>query len=122
MTGVLIRPATLDDIVAIVDLYAAVAAEGRWVGRELPFDLEETRERFAAGIEAPDHYNTVAELTEPAQPAEPAGPSDPTGRGPGAPYAGQVGYLHLGVAPYGVAELGMHVAAAARGQGVGRAL
>jgi RimJ/RimL family protein N-acetyltransferase len=110
MTAAVIRPARLAEVPRMVELYADVAAEGRWIGRELPFDLEATRERFGAGIDAPDHYETVAELTG----------VDPDG----APYPfdGLVGYLHLGVAPYGVAELSMHIAAVARGQGIGRAL
>jgi RimJ/RimL family protein N-acetyltransferase len=110
MTAAVIRPARLGEVPRIVDLYADVAAEGRWIGRELPLDLEATRERFGASIGAADHYATVAELTGLAADGTPH------------PFDGLVGYLHLGVAPYGVAELGMHVAAAARGQGIGRAL
>lgn len=111
MTGVVVRLARLDEVRHIVQLYADVAGEGRWIGRELPFDLDETRQRFAAGIDAADHYNVVAELSA-------GGDRAAAGAGRG----GLVGYLHLGIAPYGVADLGMHVAAPMRGRGVGRAL
>src|SRR4051794_19101804 len=111
MTGIVIRPARLDEVGPIVQMYADVAGEGRWIGRELPFDLDETRQRFAAGIDAADHYNIVAELPDGAA-RDAAGPD----------HGGLVGYLHLGIAPYGVADLGMHVTASMRGQGVGRAM
>lgn len=108
---VVVRAATVDDVPAAVQLYAAVAAEGRWIGREVPFDEADTRDRWAATIDAKDHYNTVAEI-----PGRFVGVDDPPS------YGDLVGYLHLGVAPYGVAELGMHVAADVRGRGIGRAL
>jgi RimJ/RimL family protein N-acetyltransferase len=111
MTGVVIRPARLREVSQIVDMYADVAAEGRWIGREVPFDLEETRQRFGASIDAAEHYSVVAELADQSVP-----------HGAQHPYGGLAGYLHLGVTPYGVADLGMHVAASRRGQGVGRAL
>jgi RimJ/RimL family protein N-acetyltransferase len=110
-SDVVIRPARLDDIRPAVELYAAVAAEGRWIGRELPFDEAEIRDRWAATIGAAGHFNSVAEI-----PGRFAGVDEPPS------YGDLVGYLHLGVAPYGVAELGMHVAADVRGRGVGRAL
>ena len=56
-------------------------------------------------------------MAELADQADQAGPGDRI-----SPYGGLAGYVHLGVAPYGVADLGMHVAASMRGQGVGRAL
>jgi putative acetyltransferase len=117
MTGVVIRPARLPEVGRIVDLYAAVAAEGRWIGRELPFDLEETRQRFAAGIDSADHYNVVAEVAGPGPDGAESSTAQLGGRS-----GDLVGYLHLGVTPYGVAELGMHVARSMRGQGIGRAL
>jgi RimJ/RimL family protein N-acetyltransferase len=110
-SDVVIRPATLNDVQAAVDLYAAVAREGRWIGREVPFDEAETRDRWATTIGAEGHFNSVAEI-----PGRFAGVDDPPA------YGDLVGYLHLGVAPYGVAELGMHVAADVRGRGIGRAL
>jgi RimJ/RimL family protein N-acetyltransferase len=111
LSDVVIRPVTLADVPSAVALYAAVAAEGRWVGREVPFDETETGERWAAGIGAEGHLNTVAEI-----PGRFAGAGEPP------PYGDLVGYLHLGVAPYGVAELGMHLAADVRGRGIGRAM
>lgn len=44
---VAIREATEDDIGALVDVYEAVAAEGRWIGGEVPVDREaQTRGRM----------------------------------------------------------------------------
>lgn len=113
---VVVRPTTLDDVDAVLAMYAAVAAEGRWIGREVPFDLGAARERIAAAVDADGHHSTVAELVEPGDPGEPAaGGGDPR-------FGALVGQLHLGVEAYGVAELGMHVAAGHRGQGIGSAL
>jgi RimJ/RimL family protein N-acetyltransferase len=106
-----VRPATVDDIPGTVALYAAVAAEGRWIGREGPLDEAQIRERWGATIGADGHLNTVAEI-----------PGRFTARADPPPYGDQVGYLHLGLEPYGVAELGMHVARDVRGRGVGRAM
>src|SRR4051794_28462115 len=113
LTGsrLVVRRATLEDIPGTVALYAAVAAEGRWIGREWPLDEGQIRERWGATIGAEGHLNTVAEI-----PGRYVGQVDPP------PYGDQVGYLHLGVEPYGVAELGMHVASDVRGRGVGRAM
>jgi RimJ/RimL family protein N-acetyltransferase len=113
MSPVVIRPARLADLESIYVTFEQVAAEGRWIGRELPLDREATRQRFRSSLTEPGHYVSVAEIRE-QEPAGPAGPVDPSG--------GLVGQLHLGVAAYGVAELGMHVAAERRGQGIGRAL
>jgi RimJ/RimL family protein N-acetyltransferase len=97
--GVSIRDATLDDVDRLLELLVAVAGEGRWIGTEAPVDLEARRRRIAEGVEDPATVSLVAE----------AG---------GAP----IGQLVLHLAPYGVAELGMLVAAGWRGRGVGSAL
>jgi RimJ/RimL family protein N-acetyltransferase len=110
MSPIVIRPARLGDLEPIYVTFERVAAEGRWIGRELPLDRETTLQRFRSSLTEPGHYVSVAEITEP----EPALLDEPSG--------GLVGQLHLGVAPYGVAELGMHVASEWRGQGIGRAL
>jgi RimJ/RimL family protein N-acetyltransferase len=99
MSPVVIRPARLADLEPIYVAFERVAAEGRWIGRELPLDREATLQRFRSSLTEPGHYLSVAEVS-----------------------GGLVGQLHLGVAPYGVAELGMHVASEWRGQGIGRAL
>jgi RimJ/RimL family protein N-acetyltransferase len=99
-----IRMAELSDADAVIALTEAVAAEGRWIGRELPLDHDVTRTRFLDGVTAPGHLSIVAVDVGP----------DGLER--------IIGQLHLGLAPYGVADLGMLVATDRRGQGVGRAL
>src|SRR5687768_14040051 len=44
MADVTVRPATEDDIEAILDAYESVAAEGRWIGGEVPVDRERHRD------------------------------------------------------------------------------
>ena len=96
---VTVREATLADVDALVDLLVAVAGEGRWIGTEAPVDTERRRQRMAEEVEGTDAIILVAE----------AG---------GEP----VGELGLHLARYGVADLGMVVAAGWRGRGVGTAL
>jgi RimJ/RimL family protein N-acetyltransferase len=96
---VTVREATLADLDGLVALLVAVAGEGRWIATEAPVDLEARRARLAEQIEGEDAVVLVAE----------AG---------GAP----VGQLGLHLARYGVADLGMLVAAGWRGRGVGAAL
>jgi RimJ/RimL family protein N-acetyltransferase len=97
--AVTVRPATADDVDAMVAMLVEVAGEGRWIGTEDPVDTERRRRRMAADVEASDVVLLVAE----------AG---------GEP----VGQLGLELARYGVADLGMLVAAGWRGRGVGTAL
>jgi RimJ/RimL family protein N-acetyltransferase len=97
--AVTVREATLADVDALVDLLVAVAGEGRWIGTEAPVDVERRRRRMVEDVERPDVIVLVAE----------AG---------GQP----VGELGLHLAGYGVAELGMAVAAGWRGRGVGSSL
>jgi RimJ/RimL family protein N-acetyltransferase len=94
-----VREATPADVDGLVDLLVAVAGEGRWIGTEAPVDVERRRRRMAEEIEGPDAIVLVAEA--------------------GGALVGQLG-LHL--AGYGVADLGMLVAAGWRGRGVGSAL
>jgi RimJ/RimL family protein N-acetyltransferase len=96
--AVVVRPATLHDVGALVDLLAAVTEEGRWLGAEAPIDREERARRFADDIgERGMQWVAVA--------------GDEV-----------VGHLGLDLAPYGVAHLSMLVAADRRRQGVGSAL
>jgi RimJ/RimL family protein N-acetyltransferase len=95
----IVRPATEDDLDAAVNLYAAVAEEGRWIGAEAPVDKMERRARFESSIRRDDAQFFVA---------------DDDGR--------IVGELGIEVARYGVADFGMMVAADARGRGIGSAL
>lgn len=93
------RPATLDDLDAVVDLYAEVAAEGRWIAAEAPVNKLERRARFETSIRRDDAQMFVA---------------DDDGR--------IVGELGIEVSGYGVADFGMMVATDARGRGLGSAL
>ena len=94
---VTVREATLADVDALVDLLVAVAGEGRWIATEAPVDTERRRQRMAEEVEGTDAIILVAEAG-----GEPVG--------------------ELGLARYGVADLGMAVAAGWRGRGVGTAL
>jgi ribosomal protein S18 acetylase RimI-like enzyme len=94
-----VRDATLADVEALVAILVDVAGEGRWIGTEAPVDVGRRRRRMVEDVESDDVIVLVAE----------AG---------GAP----VGQLGLRLAPYGVADLGMVVAAGWRGRGVGTAL
>jgi len=97
--AVTVRAARPADIDGLLDLLVAVAGEARWIGTEVPVDVERRRQRLAAGIEGDDAVVLVAEA------------------------GGQlVGQLDLHLARYGVADLGMLVAAGWRGRGVGAAL
>jgi RimJ/RimL family protein N-acetyltransferase len=97
--GIKVREATLADAGALVDLLVAVAGEGRWIATEAPVDLDRRRRRMVEDIEGADAVVLVAEAD-------------------GTP----VGQLGLHLERYGVAELGMAVAAGWRGRGVGGAL
>ena len=97
--AVTVREANLADVDALVAILADVAGEGRWIATEAPVDVERRRRRMAEEVEGDDAIVLVAE----------AG---------GTP----VGQLGLRLAPYGVADLGMAVAAGWRGHGVGTAL
>jgi RimJ/RimL family protein N-acetyltransferase len=97
--AVTVRVADRADLDGLFDLLVAVAGEGRWIGTEAPVDVERRRRRMLEDIQGQEAVVLVAE----------AG---------GEP----VGQLDLHLARYGVADLGMLVAAAWRGRGVGTAL
>jgi len=91
-----VRPGDLD---AIVELFAAVAAEGRWIAAEAPIDRSQRRRRLRERLDQPETAMFVADA------------------------GGEViGMLRIDKAGYGVAELGMLVAAAWRRRGAGSAL
>jgi len=97
--SVTVRPATLADVDALVAMLAEVAGEGRWIATEAPVDVGQRRRRMVEDIEREDAVVLVAEV------------------------AGErVGELGLHLAGYGVADLGMAVAAGWRGRGIGSAL
>lgn len=93
-----VRPAAAADVAAAVELWGHVAAEGRWIGREV-VDREERHAELMGALGREGDGVFVA---------------DAAGR--------VVGQLGIALRPYGVAELGMHVASEWRGRGVGRAL
>jgi RimJ/RimL family protein N-acetyltransferase len=97
--AVTIREATLADVDRVLPLLVAVAGEGRWIGTEAPVDLDRRRQRMVEDIEGADAIILVAEAD-----------------------GELVGELGLHLARYGVADLGMLVAAGWRGRGVGAAL
>jgi RimJ/RimL family protein N-acetyltransferase len=86
---------------AIVDHYARVAEEGRWIAGEAPIDRAGRRVAFLGSIGADDVLMLVAE----------------TGDG-----GRVVGMLTAFARGSGVAELGMSVDADLRGRGLGTAL
>jgi RimJ/RimL family protein N-acetyltransferase len=96
---VVVRRARHRDLDRLVDLFAEVAAEGRWIGAELPLDRERRRRRFSEAMHDERAILLVAEVD------------------------GQlVGQLDMELVRYGVADLGMLVADGWRGQGLGTAL
>jgi RimJ/RimL family protein N-acetyltransferase len=97
--GFSIRPATEDDLDGLMAVREAVAREGRWIGAEVPLDVEGDRERLRPG--QPDTGSFVAV-------------ADDTGE--------VIGNLAIFLPRYLVADLGMAVLEAWRGKGVGRAL
>ena len=95
--GHAVRRAAATDVDAILDLYEAVAAEGRYIGRELPIDRDSLRPTWVESIEDPDGAWFVADVD-----GEIVGSASIQGRG--------------------VAHLGMQVARSHRGRGIGSVL
>jgi RimJ/RimL family protein N-acetyltransferase len=96
----IVRPATREDLEELVQHTWAVAAEGRWIGTEVPFDREARRgmlDRLSSGVSS---ALLVADTSA-------AG-------GPGV-----VGHISIDIAPYGVADIGMLIVAGWRGLGLG---
>ena len=108
MTGpgisIRIRAAEPEDFDAWVDLFEAVAAEGKWLGSEVPFDRDARRRGYDQTMADPGAAIFLAEAGGDDAPTE------------------QVGNIYIHVEPSGVADLGMAVADGWRGQGVGSAL
>jgi RimJ/RimL family protein N-acetyltransferase len=94
-----IRRATVADVDGVVELVAEVAAEGKWLATEIPFDRSARVERMCSGIETGRMVLFIAE--------------NPDGR--------IVGELSLWLSGPR-AELGMAIAREARGYGLGRAM
>src|ERR1700735_1924591 len=98
--GVIIRPATGADLDELVEQTWAVAAEGRWLGTEGPFDRDARRARLDSFSSGPASALLVADTSA-------AG-------GPGV-----AGHISVELAPYGVADIGMLLLAGWRGLGLG---
>ncbi len=97
--GIVTRPAVASDLPACLDLFASVAAEGRWIATEAPFDRREVRQGWEALLRSGEGALLLAE----------------TGRGrPPDGLAILVGRARP--------ELGLLVAAGRRRRGVGDAL
>jgi ribosomal protein S18 acetylase RimI-like enzyme len=103
--AVALRTATAEDLDVIVEHTWAVAAEGRFIGIEVPFDRDLRRERLAAILAGPSSTILVAEA------------AGHHGRVPVV-----VGHISVDVSPYGVADIGMLLADGWRGMGIGTAL
>jgi RimJ/RimL family protein N-acetyltransferase len=97
--GVEVRPARERDVDAVVELLVSVAGERRWIGMEPPVDTGRRRRRVVESIGDPRSLELVATAD-----------------------GAIVGELGMELAPYGVADLGMAVAQAWRGRGIGGAL
>ncbi len=94
-----VRPAMDTDLDAVVETFWSVAAEGRWIGTEVPFD----REKRKADLRASLHSDAACLLV--------------------AEHEGRViGHIGVRIAPYGVADIGMAIIDGYRGQGVGTQL
>ena len=100
MSDVSIRDAVAEDLPEVIALSETVAAEGRWIGMQSPIDVKRVTDRFLAHVSGVDQLSLVAV----------------------SPGGAVVGQLQMAAAPYGVADLGMMVAADFRGQGLGRRL
>jgi len=94
---------------ALIDLHAAVAAEGRWIATEPGFD----REARAAMV--------TESLATGTSGGDPCAGFVVDGR-PGDAGGAIAGNLNVFARAYGVTELGMMVAAGRRGEGIGSAL
>jgi RimJ/RimL family protein N-acetyltransferase len=94
-----VRRARTDDLDAMLSLFESVAAEGRWIAAESPVDRSLRRKRLRERLDRRESGMFVAE----------AGGET-------------IGQLVVDLAGFGVAELGMLVAAGWRGRGVGSAL
>jgi RimJ/RimL family protein N-acetyltransferase len=94
-----VRPAAADDVPAMVDLHARVAAEGVWIGTEPPVDTDRLTRLFTQSIQSDDRLRLVAV---------------DSGR--------VVGNLSLDPTSPGILYLGMTVDADYRGQGTGTAM
>ena len=95
--GHAVRRADVSDVESLLDLYEAVAAEGRYIAGELPVDRDALRPAWVESVGDPEGAWFVAEID-----GELVGSASIQGRG--------------------VAHLGMQVARSHRGRGIGSSL
>ncbi len=98
-----IRRATSDDLDRMIDLLWDVAAEGLWLGTQIPFDRGLRRVSMAALVEGQGGALFVADAGDTSR-------------------SNVVGHISVGLASYGVADIGMLLAQEWRGKGLGAAL
>jgi ribosomal protein S18 acetylase RimI-like enzyme len=103
LDGAAVRQASDSDLDVIVEQIWQVAAEGRWIGTEVPFDRAARRERLASAL-ANESATILVAYT------------------PGADGQVEVGHIWVSIAPYGVADIGMLVVEGWRGRGIGKLL
>jgi RimJ/RimL family protein N-acetyltransferase len=97
---VLIRPATFEDWDGYRAAFESVAAEGRWIGTELPIDWEARRPGFEASVTQPERLVLLA-VTDDGE---------------------IVGWAHSEHSPSGQATLGMGIVDGHRSAGLGTRL
>jgi RimJ/RimL family protein N-acetyltransferase len=100
---VVIRPAASADLDRVIDLLWTVAAEGLWLGTQIPFDRDVRRAAMADLVEGRGGALFVADAGNSTEPDV-------------------VGDISVGLASYGVADIGMLLAQSWRGRGLGTAL
>jgi RimJ/RimL family protein N-acetyltransferase len=101
VTDVVIRPATAEDFDEWCDVFETVAAEGKWLGSEAPFDRDARRTGYERTMADPNAVILLA--------VDPAADT-------------QVGNIYTAVEHSGVADLGMAILDGWRGRGVGSKL
>jgi len=97
MADVTIRPETDADVPAVLDVLMSVAAEGRWIGTQLPLDKPARLAQMRAALERSESFaGFVAEVDGKV-----------------------IGSIGLELASYGVVDLGICLLDGYRSQGVG---
>lgn len=123
-----IRPATTADLDRLIEILWSVAAEGRWIGTQVPFDRDRRRAALASALADAAWTVLVAEVS--AGDGSPASPGGEVASGSGAPASDSetraapavVGEVAVNLAPDGVANLFMMLLDGWRGRGIGTSL
>ncbi|MDQ1444372.1 MAG: hypothetical protein QOI20_836 [Acidimicrobiaceae bacterium] len=115
---IVVRPAEAGDFDAWMDVFEQVAAEGKWIGTELPIDRDARQAGFERTLADDNAVNLLAVDRASVDRAS----ASPSGEGEGEGEGQVVGHLFLAVAAYGVADLGMAILEQYRGRGVGSLL